>query len=137
MLSGCEGMQTDIVIDAPDGIFDVQWFAHIEDEGLQRRLRRGVSLVCQQMRVDPCIVVMPRRSGGIGPEQRCIIRARNVCIYLVVVVDGYSMARAAAAFGGCRSMGMKSVHAIEDLRDFEVFDCWMTRLEQQYLEVSR
>lgn len=55
--------------------------------------------------------------------------ARQLAMYLCHVAFELSLSRVAAAFGRDRSTVAHACHAIEDRRDEDQFDLWMTSLE--------
>lgn len=55
--------------------------------------------------------------------------ARQLAMYLCHVAFELSLSRVAAAFGRDRSTVAHACHAIEDRRDEDQFDLWMSSLE--------
>lgn len=102
---------------------DASW----EEANTFRRDRLTVafvtSLVAMVMDVSERELLSRRRTNAIAS------RARQTAIYLVHIVLGWPLRRAAAAFGRDRTTGSHAVQLIEDLRDDASFDARLTNME--------
>lgn len=81
------------------------------------------SLVAMVMDVPERELVSRRRTNAVAA------RARQTAIYLVHIVLGWPLRRAAAAFGRDRTTGSHAVQLIEDLRDDAAFDARLSNME--------
>jgi chromosomal replication initiation ATPase DnaA len=101
--------------------------ASLREENLFRRDRLTVafvtSLVAMVMDVPERELLARRRTNAVAA------RARQTAIYLVHIVLGWPLRRAAAAFGRDRTTGSHAVQLIEDLRDDASFDARLSSME--------
>lgn len=101
--------------------------ASVEEANIFRRDRLTVafvaSLVAMVMDV-PEREILARRRTNVPA-----VRARQTAIYLVHIVLGWPLRRAAAAFGRDRTTGSHAVQQIEDLRDDATFDARLSNME--------
>ena len=81
------------------------------------------SLVAMVMDVPEREILARRRTNALA------VRARQTAIYLVHIVLGWPLRRAAGAFGRDRSTGSHAVQQIEDLRDDATFDARLSTME--------
>lgn len=81
------------------------------------------SLVAMVMDVPQREILARRRTSALA------VRARQTAIYLVHIVLGWPLRRAAAAFGRDRTTGSHAVQMIEDLRDDAAFDARLSNME--------
>lgn len=81
------------------------------------------SLVAMVMDVPDREILTRRRTNVMAA------RARQTAIYLVHIVLGWPLRRAAAAFGRDRTTGSHAVQLIEDLRDDASFDARLSSME--------
>ena len=81
------------------------------------------SLVAMVMDVSERELLSRRRTNAT------VARARQTAIYLVHIVLGWPLRRAAAAFGRDRTTGSHAVQLIEDLRDDAHFDARLSTME--------
>ncbi len=81
------------------------------------------SLVAMIMDVPPREIEARRRTSAVAS------RARHTAIYLIHVVLGWPMWRAAAAFGRDRTTASHAVQLIEDLREDAAFDARLSAME--------
>ena len=88
------------------------------------------SLVAMVMDVPEREILARRRTNALA------VRARQTAIYLVHIVLGWPLRRAAAAFGRDRTTGSHAVQMIEDLRDDATFDARLTNMEACLRQVA-
>jgi len=101
--------------------------ASAEEANIFRRDRMTVafvaSLVAMVMDVPEREILARHRTSAPA------VRARQIAIYLVHLVLGWPLRRAAAAFGRDRTTGGHAVQMIEDLRDDATFDARLSNME--------
>lgn len=99
-------------------------FAEARDFRRERLMVSFVtSLVAMTMDVPPREIEARRRTSAVAA------RARQTAIYLIHVVLGWPMWRAAAAFGRDRTTASHAVQLIEDLREDAAFDARLSSME--------
>lgn len=72
-------------------------------------------------------------------SRRCasVALARQVAMYLTHVTFGFSLAQVGTAFGRDRTTASHACQIVEDRRDDERFDAWITQLECALESVPR
>lgn len=99
-------------------------FAEARDFRRERLMVAFVtSLVAMMMDVPPREIEARRRTTAAAA------RARQTAIYLIHIVLGWPMWRAAAAFGRDRTTASHAVQLIEDLREDARFDARLSSME--------
>lgn len=112
-------------------------FDDASDEGARtfRRDRLTVafvaSLVAMITDVPVSEILARRRTNSTAA------RARQTAIYLVHIVLGWPLRRAADAFGRDRTTASHAVQQIEDLRDDASFDARLSAMEACLLQVIK
>ena len=90
----------------------------------RQRVELLIDLIALVTKTERGTLMMSGR--GVAPVARC----RQLAMYLSHVVYGYSLAKVGALFGREKSTVGHAVRQIEDLRDCEDFEGWISALEQ-------